>query len=55
VSSMPQQVIDKDPWEFPFAQEDCIDTLLSKTDKYKENLIDFQGKDPGSIKILKKE
>jgi hypothetical protein len=24
------QVIEYDPWDLPFAQEDCIDTLLSK-------------------------
>jgi hypothetical protein len=29
--------------------------LLPKTDKYKENLAEFQGKEIGSIKILKKE
>ena len=43
---VPQKVIEYDPWDFPFAQEDCIDTLLSKTDKHKEKLAEFQGKEP---------
>jgi hypothetical protein len=33
-----------DPQYFPFAQEDCIDTLLPRKDKYKEKLAEFQGK-----------
>jgi hypothetical protein len=36
-------------------QEDCIDTLLPRTNEYKEKLVKFQGKEPGSIQILKKE
>jgi hypothetical protein len=36
-------------------QEDCIDTLLPRTNEYKEKLAKFQGKEPGSIQILKKE
>jgi hypothetical protein len=47
------QVIKYDPWDLPFAQEDCIDRLLPKTDKYKEKLAKYQGKDP--IKILNKD
>jgi hypothetical protein len=35
--------------------KDCIDTLLPRTQEYKEKLAKFQGKEPGSIKILKKE
>jgi len=49
------QTMDYDPWELPFAEEDCINTLLSKTDKYKERLAKYQGKDPRSMKILKKD
>jgi hypothetical protein len=48
------QVIEYDPWDFPFAQGYCIDTLLSKTNKYKEKLVEYQGNDPVSMKILKK-
>jgi hypothetical protein len=36
-------------------QEDCIDMLLPRTNEYKEKLAKFQGKEPGSIQILKKE
>jgi hypothetical protein len=46
--------IEYDPLELPFMQEECIDTLLPRTDKYKENIVKFQGK-LGSIQILKKE
>jgi hypothetical protein len=48
-------IIEYDPQDFPFAQEDFIDTLLSKTNKYKEKLAEYQGKDPRSVKILKKD
>ena len=48
-------IIEYDLSNLPFAQEDCIDTLLSKTDKYKDKLAKYQGKDPGSINILKKD
>jgi hypothetical protein len=47
--------IEYDPRDLPFMQEDCIDTLLPRTNEYKENLAKFQGKESGSIKILKKE
>jgi hypothetical protein len=47
--------IEYDPRDLPFMQEDCIDMLLPRTDEYKENLAKFQGKEPGSIQILKKE
>jgi len=52
---VPQQVIEYYPWEFPFEQEYCIDRLIPRTNEYKENLLEFQGKEPRSIKILKKE
>jgi hypothetical protein len=52
---VPQKIIEHDPQDFPFAQEDCIDTLLSRTNKYKEKLAKFQGKELGSIEILKKD
>jgi hypothetical protein len=52
---VPHQIIEYDPWDLPFAQEDCIDTLLPRTNEYKEKLVKFQGKEPGSIQILKKE
>jgi hypothetical protein len=32
-----------------------MDMLLPRTDEYKENLAKFQGKEPGSMQILKKE
>jgi hypothetical protein len=51
---VPQQIIEYDPRDLPFEQKYCIDTLLSRTDKYKEKLVEFQGKVSGSIKILKK-
>jgi hypothetical protein len=41
---VPRQIIEYDPRDFTFAQEDCIDTLLQRTDKYIENLTKFQGK-----------
>jgi hypothetical protein len=41
--------------DLPFMQEECIDTLLSRTNGYKEKLAKFKGKESGSIKILKKE
>jgi hypothetical protein len=52
---MGPHIIEYDPQDLPFSQEDCIDTLLPKTEKYKEKLVEYQGKDPGSIKILKKD
>jgi hypothetical protein len=49
-------IIEYEPWDLLFAQEHCIDTLLPKTNKYKYNLENiYQGKDPGSIKILDKD
>jgi hypothetical protein len=48
--------IDDHDWTtYHFSQEDCIDTLFPKTNKYKERLARYQGKDPGSVKILKKD
>jgi hypothetical protein len=47
--------IEYDPRDLPFMQEDCIDALLPRTNEYKDKLAKFQGKEPGSIKILKKE
>jgi hypothetical protein len=35
------QVIEYDPWDLPFSQEDCIDTLLLKTDNYKDKLLKY--------------
>jgi hypothetical protein len=52
---VPPYIIEYDPLDFPFAREDCIDTLLPINDKYKEDLAKYQGKDPGSIEILKKD
>jgi hypothetical protein len=49
------QFIEYDPSELPFMQEDSIDVLLPWTNKYKEKLAKYHGKDPGSIQILKKE
>jgi len=42
-------------YDFPFAQEDCIDVVLPKTDQYKENLGKYPGKDTVSTKILNKD
>jgi hypothetical protein len=36
-------------------KEDCINMLLPRTDEYKEKISKFQGKELGSIQILKKE
>jgi hypothetical protein len=52
---VPQQIIEYDPRDLPFAQEDCIDTLLPRTNEYKEKISKFQENEPGSIRILKKE
>jgi hypothetical protein len=52
---VPPQIIEYDPSELPFMQEDSIDMLLPRTDEYKEKLAKYQGKEPGSIQILKKE
>jgi hypothetical protein len=41
--------IEYDPRDLPFMQEDCINTLLPRTNDYKENLAKFQGKEKGSI------
>ena len=47
--------IEYDPWDLPFMQEDCIDTLLPRKYEYNEKLKEFQGKESRSIQILKKE
>jgi hypothetical protein len=52
---VPRQITEYDPWNLPFSQEECIDTLLPRTNEYKEKLAKFQGKEPGSIRILKKQ
>jgi len=41
--------IEYDPWDLPFMQEDCIDTLLPRKYEYMENLTESQGKGLGSI------
>jgi hypothetical protein len=52
---VPHHIIEYEPWNLPFSQENCIDTLLPRTNEYKENLAKFQGKESRSIQILKKE
>jgi len=52
---VPRRIIDYDPWDLPFAQEDFIDTPLTSTNEYNEKLMKFQGRETGSIQILKKE
>jgi hypothetical protein len=52
---VPRRIIEYDHQDFPFAQDDCIDTLLPRTNEYKEKLVEFQGKGSRSIKILKKK
>jgi len=47
--------IEYDPQDLPFMQEDCIVSLLPRTNKYKDELLKFKGKEPGSINISKKE
>jgi hypothetical protein len=47
--------IEYDLHDLPFMQEDSIDALRPRTQEYKEKLAKFQGKEPGSIKILKRE
>jgi hypothetical protein len=47
--------IEYNPQDLPFMQEDSIDMLLPRKDEYKEKLAKFQGKEPGSVQILKKE
>jgi len=49
---VPQHIIEYDPFD-QYSQEYCIDTLLSRKNEYKEKLVTFQGKELGSIKILK--
>jgi hypothetical protein len=49
-----QYTIEYDPKDLPFMQEDYIDTLVPRTNEYKEKLAKIQGKEPGSIQILKK-
>jgi hypothetical protein len=50
---MPPQIIEYDPSELPFIQEDSIEMFLPWTDKKK--IAKYHGKEPGSIHILKKE
>jgi len=38
---VPYQIIKYDPWDLPFVQENCIDTLLPRTNEYKEKLANF--------------
>ena len=52
---VPPHIIEYDPQDFPFVQEDCIDIVLPKTDQYKENLGKYPGKDTVSTKILNKD
>jgi hypothetical protein len=52
---VPPQVIEYDPSELPFIQEDSIQMFLPSTYIYKEKLAKYQGKEPMSIQILKKE
>jgi hypothetical protein len=52
---VPPQIIEYDPSELPFIQEDSIEMFLPWTDEYKEKLAKYHGKEPGSIHILKKE
>jgi hypothetical protein len=47
--------IEYNPHDFPFMKEDSIDMLLPRTNEYKEKLAKFQGKEPWSIQIMKKE
>jgi hypothetical protein len=49
------QVTEYDSWDLLFSQEDCIDALLMKKNKYKEKLVKYQGKEPRSIEILQKD
>jgi hypothetical protein len=46
---VPHHIIEYDPWDLHFVQEDCIDTLLPRTNEYKEKLANFQGKESSSI------
>jgi hypothetical protein len=50
---VPPQIIEYDPSELPFIQEDSIEMFLPWTDKKK--IAKYHGKEPGSIHILKKE
>jgi hypothetical protein len=52
---VPPQIIEYDPSELPFMQEDSIEMFLPWTNEYKEKLVKYHGKEPGSIQILKKE
>jgi hypothetical protein len=49
------ETIEYDPKVLPFMQEDCISKLLPRTNEYKEKFGNFQGKEPKSLQILKKE
>jgi hypothetical protein len=48
-------IIEYNPQDFPFMQEDSIVMLLPRKNEYKENIAKFQGKEPRDIQILKKE
>jgi hypothetical protein len=50
---VPTQSIEYDPYKLPFMHEDSIDIILPWTDKYKEKLSKYHGKEPWSIQILK--
>jgi hypothetical protein len=49
-----QDTIEYDLQDFPFMQEDSVDMLLPRTNEHKEKISKFQGKEPGSIQLLKK-
>jgi hypothetical protein len=51
---VPRQIIEYDPWDFPFAQEYCIDTLLLRTDKYKEKLANSKEKNQDPSRYSRK-
>jgi hypothetical protein len=48
------ETVEYDPQYLPFMQEDRIGMLLPRTYENSENIMNFQGKEPGSIQILKK-
>jgi hypothetical protein len=52
---VPPWIIEYDPSDLPFMQEHSINMILLKTYEYKEKLTKYQGKEPGSIQILKKK
>jgi hypothetical protein len=44
---VPPQIIEYDPSELPFMQEDSIEMFLPWTDEYKENLQNTMGRSQG--------